>query len=102
VGTYDVTEEFARGMQKRFWEEIGSITGPFSELQEIAGLLNKQNTESYTKAGDAYVTALRNRKDPVLKAIAFAAFGQCYTDMGLEEKADEMTQKRQELALRYS
>ena len=84
--------------QKRILENIDVIVVPFLNLRECAILLDKTETAKFFEARDAYCEALLSNKDKFLRAVAFRAFAACYTDLGLNEKADEMTQKWQGLA----
>ena len=85
-------------MRDNFFNNMQVIADPFWDLDTCAELFNHKSSQSFQDASRAFSEALHSAKDLLLRAKAFRAFATCYSEMGLEDKAAEMTRKWQELA----
>ncbi len=93
-------EQFSERVKKEAEENLFVVVKPFDEMSKCACLLNKDTSKSFDAAREAYFSSLHHRKDTLLRAKAFRAFSKCYSDMGLDRQAVDMTRKWQELANR--
>lgn len=86
-------EELAAGGRKELLETIIVLVEPFADIKECHHLLNKKASNSFNIAHKAYLTALESRKDVVLRVKALVAFQNCYSDLGLDNRAADMKNK---------
>lgn len=88
------TKEGSNDLEETVWV----IAKPYMNLCKCAHLLDKETSESFNTANKAWEVASSSRKDPVLRVKALRAFAHCYSDMGLDDKAAEMTKRWKEIA----
>jgi hypothetical protein len=107
---------------KQNLEELVEFSKPFLTLRDTLGAtawtpdyiqdLRVSNpdpkylaqVEKFSNARNAYISAIKGNKTTKakpLKALAYKAFATCFSEIGKEDKADEMKKKYAEIRERY-
>ena len=79
------------------------LTKIFDDIRENLVSKNKESVSNFQVAKDIYLQIISLREDKKeLKVEAYRAFANCYTEIGLSEKAAKMTQKCEQLCREHN